>query len=136
MGTFSVTIELGDPQGQRWRSVEALADSGSTFSWAPADVLDELGVRPSLRREFELADGQVMERDLAQTWARYEGRTVITILVLGDPGSTVLLGAYTLEGLSLGVDPVNQRLVPVRALAKAVAARRGPTPSTTRGRSR
>lgn len=35
-----------------------------------------------------------------------------TLVVFGDDGAPALLGAYTLEGLGLAVDPVEQRLVP------------------------
>jgi hypothetical protein len=33
-------------------------------------------------------------------------------VIFGEPGSTVLLGAFTLEGFRLGVDAVNKRLIP------------------------
>jgi hypothetical protein len=36
-------------------------------------------------------------------------------------GGEPLLGAFTLEGFGLGVDPVNRRLIPVPGLLKAVA---------------
>lgn len=37
-------------------------------------------------------------------------------MVFGDEGVSPLLGAYTLEGVRLAVDPVGKRLVPTRAL--------------------
>jgi hypothetical protein len=45
-----------------------------------------------------------------------------TLAVFGDPGTEPILGAFTLEGFGLGVDPVNRRLIPVPGLLKAVAA--------------
>ena len=48
---------------------------------------------------------------MGQTWARIDGRSVITLVIFGDEEVLPLLGAYTLEGLRLGVDTVNQRLV-------------------------
>jgi hypothetical protein len=41
------------------------------------------------------------------------GTEEITYVVFGEPGSPPSIGAITLESLLLGVDPVEQRLVPV-----------------------
>ena len=48
--------------------------------------------------------------DCGQAWATIDGDSVVTIVVFGDEEAPALLGAYTLEGLSLAVDPVEQRL--------------------------
>ena len=117
MGTFRVTIEIGDVQGQRWQAVDALVDTGSTYTWLPRQLLERLDVRPQFRREFETADGRIIERDLAVTMVRWDGETVPTLVVFGGDGDAALLGAYTLEGFALAPDPVNQRLVRVRGLA-------------------
>ena len=119
MGTFTVSIEFGDPDGERWESVEALVDTGASFTWLPRDLLERLGVRPELRRQFETADGRVVERGMGWTMSRWDGETVPTLVVFGDEGSSALLGAYTLEGFLLAPDPVNQRLIRVRGLAMA-----------------
>ena len=46
--------------------------------------------------------------------ATVNGRTVTTPVLFGSDGVEPLLGAYTLEGLQLAVDPVNARLIPLR----------------------
>ena len=117
MGTFRATIDIGDPAGQRWDQVDALVDTGSSYTWLPADLLARLGVSPQFRREFMTADARVIERDMAVTTARWDGQTLPTLVVFGDEGSMPLLGAYTLEGFGLAADPINRRLVPVRGLA-------------------
>ncbi len=126
MGTFRATIEIGDPQGERYEALEALVDTGSSYTWVPRDLLRELGVEPIGRREFETADGRIIERDVAVTMARYDGQALPTIVVFGDEGSSPLLGAYTLEGFGLAPDTLGRRLVPVRGLAmKAIGTSRG-----------
>ena len=117
MGTFRAALEVGDSQGQRYEAVEAVVDTGSTYTWVPRDTLASLGVVPQFRREFETADGRVIERELGRTWVRIDGRSEITLVVFGDEGSIPLLGAYTLEGFGLAADPLGRRLVPVRGLA-------------------
>ena len=49
--------------------------------------------------------------DYGRAWATIDGESEITIVVFGEDNGPALLGAYTLEGLALAVDPVGQRLV-------------------------
>jgi predicted aspartyl protease len=94
-------------------------DTGASYTWVPRDVLERLGVSPRLRRQFELADGAVIQRELAETPMRLNGEVLTRLVVFGDEGSLPLLGADTLEGFSLAPDPVNRRLIPVRGFAMA-----------------
>jgi clan AA aspartic protease len=122
MGTFNVTLEIGDPSGQRFEPVEALVDTGATYTVVPAPVLERLGVVPHARDEFVVADGRRVGFAIGHTWVRVDGRSVITLVVFGEPGTRALLGAYTLEGLRLAPDPIARRLLPVPALLMASAA--------------
>ena len=125
MGTFRVPIEIGDPRGERYEQVEALVDTGATYTTAPASVLQRLGVTPHDRVPFILADGRRIERDVGQTWVRVDGKSVISLVVFAEEGVEPLLGAYTLEGVLLTVDPANQRLVPTPGLLMRSRARLG-----------
>ena len=116
MGTFRVSIEIGDAAGQRYEIVEALVDTGATYTTLPAPLLERLGVVPHVRDTFVLADGRRVDRDIGRAWVRVNGRAELTLVVFGDPGTPALLGAYTLEGLRLAADPVGRRLVPVPGL--------------------
>lgn len=116
VGTFRVTVEIGDPQGSRFQAVEALVDTGATYTWVPASVLAGLGVAPTFHFPFILADGRRIERDMAETRVRLDSQERITLVVFGDEGTEPLLGAYTLEGFGLAPDPVNRRLIPVPGL--------------------
>jgi clan AA aspartic protease len=116
VGTFSHPMEVGGLDGQSFEAVEALVDTGSSYTVIPASLLRGLGITPRERIEFELADGRVIERDIGEARVRVDGRNAITLVVFGDEGVSALLGAYTLEGVRLAVDPVRKRLVPTRAL--------------------
>ena len=119
MGTFHITLAVGDPQGESYVPVEALVDTGATYTMLPASMLQNLGVVPHDRAEFELADGNVAEMDIGRTWVRIDGRSEIVPIIFGEEGTTVLLGAVTLEIFRLGVDLVRQELIPVRGLVMA-----------------
>ena len=116
MGTFRVSIEVGDPLGQRYETVEALVDTGATYTVLPAPFLEGLGVVPHARDTFVLADGRRVERDLGRTWIRVDGRTELTLVVFAEAETQALLGAYALEGLRFAADPVGRRLTPVPGL--------------------
>ena len=114
MGTFTVPIEVGDPDGGRFESVDALVDTGAFYTMMPASTLHELGVEPEESESFELADGSVRTYGLGETRVRVEGREVSTVVVFGEESSSPLLGAYTLERLRLVADPRNRQLMRIR----------------------
>lgn len=115
-GTFRYPIEIGATEAGPFVRLEAVVDTGAAYSSVPKAVLIQLGVVPRERRRFVVADGRVIERDIAIVAARLDGRTQPTVCVFGDDGSEVLLGAVTLEEFALGADPLNQRLVPLPQL--------------------
>ena len=121
MGTFRVSIQLARTGGQRFESMEALVDTGASYTWIPRDLLEGLGVQPDEERRFVLADGREVRYPVAWLSVRLDDRIQPTLVVCGEPGTEPLLGAFTLEGFGLGVDPVHRRLIPVPGLLKAAA---------------
>ena len=118
MGTFSAEIEIGDPGGTRFEVVTALVDTGASATTLPGPLLERLGVVPHTAFTFALADGREIQLPVGRTWIRIGDRTEITLVVFADPEVEPLLGAYSLQGLMLGVDSPNERLIPVNALMK------------------
>lgn len=117
MGTFSVQVEIGSPDRSTFRPVEAMVDTGATFSAVPGKLLEELGYRPIARRPFAMADGRLVERDLGEVPLRIDGEVRTTTCIFADEGSPVLLGAVTLEQFLLAPDPVRKELIPVPGFA-------------------
>ena len=113
MGTFNTTIQVANLNGEHFEDVEVMVDTGATTTVIPRSILTGLGIRPTQRDTFEYANGQSVELDLAEARARVDGRETITWIIFGEEGMSPLLGAYTLEGVRLGVDPYNERLIPV-----------------------
>ena len=112
MGTFSYTIEVGDPQGERFETLEALVDTGAGYTTLPRSLLHRLGVRPFTRRQFRLADERVVERDVGQTVVRINDKAGVVLVVFEEEGKQSAVGWHTLDSLFLKVDADNQRLVP------------------------
>ena len=111
MGVFSVPIEIGDLASTRFETIEAMVDTGASYSVLPASFLHRLGIVPYAVIPLTLADGSVREYELGHAMARIDGNSAPTIVVFGDDDMCVpLLGAYTLGGLALQVNPVDGRL--------------------------
>ena len=115
MGTFSVAIEIGDLRGDNFEEMDALVDTGATTTVIPGSTLRRLGIAPTRREKFEYAGGERVNLEMAEAKARVAGRETTTWVIFGEEETAALLGAYTLEGVFLGVDPC-QRLIPVQGL--------------------
>lgn len=116
MSIFRHAIGVGDPQGQRFETLEALVDTGSTLTTAPAEVLERLGVQRERQVRLRLADDRVIERGVGETYVRLNGQTLRTLVLFSDAGEPTLLGVYTLEAALLAVDPLGQKLIATDAL--------------------
>ena len=112
MGTFTWPLRISSMDGQQAMDIEATVDTGAFYTTLPARLLRELGVEPMGSRLFLVADGRRVEMEYGRAWATIDGESEVTIVVFGEDNAPPLLGAYTLEGLALAVDPSSQRLVP------------------------
>ncbi len=113
MGTFFHPITLIAASGAS-ETLDALVDTGSSFSTVPRPVLERLGAEGLARIRLRLATGESVEREICEIRAELNGDVARTIIcVFGDDGAPALIGAHTLEGFMLGVDPDQKRLVPL-----------------------
>ncbi|MGH7605910.1 MAG: aspartyl protease family protein [Gemmatimonadales bacterium] len=113
MGTFRVDVEIENPArpGERHTLHAVLVDTGAELSWAPAGVLEALGVERNNQWRFRQADGTILERWTGSVLIYVAGKRAADEVVFGEPGDLVLLGSRTLEGLNFRVEPVTRRLV-------------------------
>lgn len=118
MGTFEVSFQVGDLAGHQFVEVEALVDTGSTYTSIPRNILVNLGVVVQSRRPFRLADESVVEYAIGNAMVRLNGEELAVVVVFADEDSPPLLGMTTLELFGLGIDPVAEQLVPVPGLMK------------------
>jgi predicted aspartyl protease len=113
MGTFGTEVEIENPAkpGARRTFANALVDTGAELSWFPRAVLEELGVERVKRWHFRQADGTVLARWTGAVRLGVGEVWTVDEVVFGEPGDLVLLGARSLEGLNLRVEPMTKRLV-------------------------
>jgi len=108
-------------QPEKAEELEALVDTGAAFSWVSRARLERLGVTPSRRMPFRTTDGRLLVRDLAIVHVGTNGYIAPDLVVMAEPGEMEVIGAHSIEGLGLAVDPVQKKLVPTIMLALAAA---------------
>ena len=123
MGTFRTTLSIESPvqRGTIRQLNDVLVDTGSELTWIPRFVLDELGIPAERRYRFVVADGRVLERDVGYAIVHVEGVATADDVVFAEPEDLILLGARSLEGLNLRIDPRSRRLVGAGPIVAAVA---------------
>ena len=114
MGTFRVGCKV-ENHVDRSRAAtvsRVLVDTGSEYTWVPEETLRRIGVRTEKKDlTFTMANGQHVTRDVGFAIIRINKHFTIDEVVFAQPGDLALLGARTLEGLSLAVDPRKKKLV-------------------------
>lgn len=87
--------------------------TGSAMSWILEDTLDSIGVaREAKDCRFAMANGRVLTRPVGFAILRVDRAFTIDEVVFARSDDQQLLGARTVTGLGLSVDPSSQRLVP------------------------
>ena len=126
MGRFHAKCKIENLTA-RLRSVvipKLLVDTGSEFTWVPERVLERIGIRREKKDvRFVLANGQEVTRSVGFAIIRLDKYFTIDEVVFAEPGDLALLGARTLDGLNLTVEPVKRRLVASGPLPAASATR-------------
>jgi len=89
-----------------------LVDTGSEYTWVSAKTLDKLDIeREKKDVNFVTANRQVVTRSVGFAIVRYDKFFTVDEVVFAERGDLLLLGARSLEGLSLMVDSRNKKLV-------------------------
>jgi len=114
MGTFCVSCRV-ENHVHRALSAEVpkiLVDTGSECTWISAETLRRLRVKIEKKdMEFVMANGKTLTRSLGFVVIRIAEHLTIDEVVFGQEGDLEILGARTLEGLNLVVDPRRKKLV-------------------------
>ena len=123
-GAFRIVAEIENPAspGERRLLGSVLVDTRAELSWVPADMLDSLGIERYTMLRFRQAEGTVLERWTGAAFIHVGGKRTSDDAVFGEAGDLVLLGARSLEGLNLRVDPVSKTLVDAGPVPAASAA--------------
>ena len=126
MGTFYTSGRVAN-HIDRKKSAEIqkmLVDTGAEFTWINSDTLKSIGVKREKKDyTFVMANGNQITRAVGYAILRVGDAVTIDEVIFGEPGDLEILGARTLEGMNLRVDPRAKKLVaggPILAAAQKV----------------
>jgi predicted aspartyl protease len=87
-------------------------DTGSEYTWIPGKALEEIGIqREKKDLTFVMANGAQITRSVGFAILYVDDHFTIDEVVFAEEGDLLLLGARTLEGMSLMVDARAKKLV-------------------------
>ena len=122
MGTFVTECEIANisDRAKKIAVPKVLVDTGSEFTWAPRKALESIGIDVEKKDlTFVMANGQQVSRSVGFALIRIGERFTVDEVVFAEEGDLLLLGARTLEGLNLAVDPAGKQLVAAGPLPAA-----------------
>jgi predicted aspartyl protease len=128
MGSFYTGCKVENHRDPKKVAVvpRLLVDSGSEFTWLPAEVLERIGVEPQKRDlQIQMANGQVITRTIGFAVLRVDKFFTIDEVVFAQPGDLSLLGSRALEGMNVHVNARQKRLVAAGPVVAATAIRPG-----------
>ena len=127
MGILRTTVLIENPlrRGDVRSMPETLVDTGAELTWAPRALMEDLGIAPEKRETFQMADGRVITRDVGYAIVHTSGARTNDEVVFAEEGDLVILGARSLEGMNLRIDPRNKQLVAAGPIVAAHAVMAG-----------
>ncbi len=114
MGTFYIKCKIENIADRKKSAVipKILVDTGSELTWVSANTLEKINIeREKKDLPFVMANGQKITRSIGFAIIRYDKFFTVDEVVFAEKGDLLLLGARTLEGLSLAVDSKEKKLV-------------------------
>lgn len=124
MGSFFVRCKIENIVDRNKSVVipKILVDTGSEYTWIPTETLEKVGIqREKKDLAFVMANGQQVTRSVGFAIIRFDKFFTVDEVVFAEKGDLLLLGARTLEGLNLVVDPRRKKLVAAGPLPAAEA---------------
>ena len=118
MGEFKHTMTVSGLNGGPSVEVEALVDTGASFSFLPASTLRGLGIAPHSDVRFEMGDRRVVTYPVGRAMVTIDGRSEVAPVAFGEEDCEPVIGVVTLELLRMMADPVDGRLVPRETLRR------------------
>lgn len=121
MGLTNLEVAIQNPANPTKSITEKfLVDSGAAYSVVPDKVLKKLGITPTTKRRFILANGEVVEWQVGNALFNYKNEIGASPVIFGDKEDIYLLGVVTLESLGLTLDPIRRELKPLPMLLMTI----------------
>ena len=128
MGLTHVPVTVTNLITQDSFTAKFLIDTGASEPMIAADDLRKIGIAPTGKRVYEMANGQHAEFEVGAAQISFCEETFPIRVIFGPDGCEPILGVIALESAGFMVDPTNQTLTklkvfPLKKVAAAIAAR-------------
>lgn len=110
MGLTHVAVKLKSFGSQDAFTADFLVDTGATDSMAPSSALKRIGIEPTEKRRYELANGELEEYPVAYAEFSFLDENILSRVIFGPDDTEPILGVVALELAGVMVDPVNHML--------------------------
>ena len=110
MGDTRARMTVHGPLGDD--TVEALVDTGATFTKISSSVAEKVGFKRRRQVEVVLANGGKVSRQLGSLEVEIASQKDVVPVTVGEDGEADFVGYTTLEILGFKVDPVARKLEP------------------------
>ena len=114
MGETRAKVKVYGNRG--WKEVDALVDTGATFTNIHTSVAEEIGIEPKYDTTIELADRRLVQRRLGLAEIEFNGVRRPVLIAFSPDTEEPLIGYTTLENLELKVNPVTGKLEKTKAI--------------------
>ena len=108
MGAMYVNFRIHGSHGSL--ELEALADTGATFTKIPRRGAEKIGIEPRYETQVQLSTGIMAPRKVGYAEVDVEGVKRLVPVAIGEGGEPAILGYTALEILELKVNPVTRKL--------------------------
>ena len=112
LGTFTARLGVSNGNGGPTEWVDAVVDTGATFTVLPESLCLRLGLQPKTHLEFTFADGRRKTLPVGSAYLYTNGRENYSSVVFGDRKVNTCVGATALQELVLIADTTNHKLIP------------------------
>ncbi len=111
MGIPPTVVAVSNPADstRRWEEV-FLVDTGAVNCLVPRIRLREIGIQPTGKRSYELANGREVLLDIGVAQIEFMGELVGATVIFGPDDAEPILGNTALASAGIEVDARNDRL--------------------------
>lgn len=123
MGEIQIRFKVYG-EGEQAVELEAIVDTGSTFSKIPERIVSRLGLPTKGEAEVELGNGSIIKRMLVLAEMEIDGIRRPVLATVGGEKEKPLIGYTALELLGFKVNPVTRRLEKTVSIEYIAASRK------------
>ncbi len=113
MGETIAKIKVFDLTGKRSIEVNALVDTGATYTAIPEKLLESIGIKKDGKIKIKFANGKIEERYIGNVLIEVEGIKRANPVIFAKEEDAIVIGLITLESCGLTVDPISKKLIPL-----------------------